>query len=60
MISLTFRSCGGMSQQQVVPFLLLPPIANVPEGVLPSKAEFIQLLWYHCDGDFSGFQGRLN
>ena len=54
MISLTFRSCGVLSQQQVVPSLLLPPIANVPE------AEFIQLLWYHCDGDFSGFQGRLN
>ena len=64
---LTFRftepavlCCGGMFQQQLVPFLLLPPIANVPEGVLPSKAEFIQLLWHQCDGDLTGFQGKLN
>ena len=64
---LTFRftepavlCCGGMFQQQLVPFLLLPPIPNVPEGVLPSKAEFIQLLWHQCHGDLTGFQGRLN
>ena len=65
-IWLTFRFtepaavCGGMAQRQLVPFLLLPPIANAPEGVLPSKAEFIQLLWHQCHGDLTGFQGRLN
>ena len=52
--------CGGMSQRQLVPFLLLPPIPNVPEGGLPSKDEFIQLLWHQCDGDLTGFQGKLN
>ena len=65
-IWLTFRFtepaavCGGMAQRQLVPFLLLPPIANAPEGVLPSKAEFIQLLWHQCHGDLTGLQGRLN
>ena len=65
-IWLTFRFTeptavyGGMAQRQLVPFLLLPPMANAPEGVLPSKAEFIQLLWNQCHGYLTGLQGRLN
>ena len=56
----SFSESLGMAQEQLVPFLLLPPIPSVPQGVLASKAEFLQLLWYHCDGDFSGFRGKCN
>ena len=37
-----------------VPWLDLPSIARVPEGQLPSKAEFLQLLCHCVGGKFSG------
>ena len=39
-----------------VPWLDLPSIARVPEGQLPSKAEFLQLLCHCWGGIFLAFK----
>ena len=43
----------------VVPLLDLPALGKTPSGKLPSKADFLCLLWGSVGGNFVGFQGKI-
>ena len=43
----------------VVPLLDLPALGKTPPGKLPSKADFLCLLWGSVGGNFVGFQGKI-
>ena len=43
----------------VVPLLDLPALAKTPSGKLPSKADFLCLLWGSVGGNFVGFRGKI-
>ena len=43
----------------VVPLLDLPALFKTPPGQLPSKADFLCLLWGFVGGNFVGFQGKI-
>ena len=45
--------------QVVVPLLDLPALGKTPPGKLPSKADFLCLLWGSVGGNFVGFQGKI-
>ena len=45
--------------QVVVPLLALPALGKTPPGKLPSKADFLCLLWGSVGGNFVGFQGKI-
>ena len=43
----------------VVPLLDLPALFKTPPGQLPSKADFLCLLWGFVGGNFVGFRGKI-
>ena len=43
----------------VVLLLDLPALGKTPFGKLPSKADFLCLLWGSVGGNFVGFQGKI-
>ena len=43
----------------VVPLLELPGTKKAPAGKLPSKADFLCLLYGSVGGNFVGFQGKI-
>ena len=43
----------------IVPLLDLPALVKAPLGQLPSKADFLRLLWGSVGGNFVGFQGKI-
>ena len=45
--------------EAVVPLLDLPALGKTPPGKLPSKADFLCLLWGSVGGNFVGFQGKI-
>ena len=44
----------------ILPLLDLPALDRTPEGKLPSKSDFLRLLWGYVDGNFVGFRGMNN
>ena len=43
----------------LVPLLEEPGVKKAPAGRLPSKADFLCLLWGAVGGNFVGFQGKI-
>ena len=41
-----------------VPILNSSPMGNISLDKLPSEADFLNLLWFHTGGNFSGFRGE--
>ena len=56
---LTVASPPDIMSEILVPLLELPVTKKAPAGKLPSKADFLCLLYGSVEGNFEGFQGKI-
>ena len=59
--NLIFRALiiSSKMPEVVFPLLDLSALAKTPSGKLPSKADFLCLLWGSVGGNFVGFRGKI-